>query len=119
MSAKQSTKDMNPTPNEQMEFADFPKRNGPAPAENVRELQETLAALLSAQTQQQRVETCHKLIAGAYAVQNFYVVSNPTRIEACETHRVRLGRRVILRRESIIETILTVLTTLTMQRQVV
>lgn len=95
--------------NYQMEFSNLPERNGPAPVENVREFQETLAGLLSTQTQQQRVETCQKLIAEAYCVHSFYVVSDPTRIEACETNRVRFGRKVVLGRESIIETILTAL----------
>lgn len=68
-----------------------------------------LAALLGAQSQQQRVETCRKLIDGAYAGRLFYVLSDPMRVEAREPGIVRGSRVVLLRRDTIIEIILTTL----------
>ena len=103
---------------EQMEFANFPKRNSPAPVEDARELHETLVTLLADQSSAQRVQMCQKLIAGAYSIHTFYVVANPTRIEACEPNRARFGRKVVLRRDRIIETILTVLANVTTQQQI-
>lgn len=99
---------MNHCSDSQMEFANLPERNGPAPVECVRELFEALAELLGAQSQQQRVEACRKLIDGAYADRLFYVLSDPIRVETRETC-VRSSRVVLLRRDTIIEIILTAL----------
>ena len=97
----------------QMEFANLPERNGPAPVECIQELHEALTELLGAQNQQQRVETCQKLIDGAYAGRLFYVLSDPMRVEAREPGMARGRRVVLLWRDTIIEIILTALASTT------
>ena len=111
------TNEMKLAYDDQLEFCNFPERNGPAPIQSVGEVHDAFAALLCAQTQPQRIETCQKLITEAYAGHTFYLVSHPMRIEAAEASEPRFGREVLLRRDSIVEMILTALATVTEHRE--
>lgn len=65
---------------EQIEFANLPPRNAPAPVEDVGELEQILRRLMQPLTNTQRVEICRELICAAMHGEEMHVMIQPTRV---------------------------------------
>ena len=91
-----------PPANSQIEFTNLPPRSGPAPVEEVGELEEVLRALLMAQSPPQKVETSQQLICAVLRGEELNLLIGPPRLQigrmnGCPKRTIKLSGETVVR----------------------
>lgn len=90
---------------EQIEFINLPPRSGPAPIEDVRELENVLKRMMQPLTPSQRMETCQQLISAAMHGEELHVLHQPLRVHIGQLNGT-FRRTIRLAGESVVQAIL-------------